>query len=235
MVGNLFGQLSLGAGGWGDELLSGLGVTLKLCLVSLPCGLLLGLALAIAQGTHWALLREASSLLTAVLRGIPELLTLLLIFYGGQYALNAVTTSLGLGIVELSAFIAGVATLSLIFAAYSSEVFIGVLRAISRSSLEAAKALGLGRIPTLLHVILPELFRLSLPGLSNLWLSMVKQTALISIIGYGDLLREAYIAASSSGNKLYFYFFACLAYLAITQLSEYAAARVSGRLSRGLS
>ncbi|MBL8895363.1 MAG: ABC transporter permease subunit, partial [Rhizobiales bacterium] len=210
-------------------------VTLQLCLVSLPCGLLLGLTLAVAQRTRWTLLREASSLLTAVLRGVPELLTLLLIFYGGQYALNAFMNLLDFGTVELGAFAAGIATLSLIFAAYSSEVFIGVLRAISRSSLEAAKALGLGRIPTLLHVILPELFRLSLPGLSNLWLSMVKQTALISIIGYGDLLRQAYIAASSSGNKLFFYFAACLIYLAITQLSEFATARVSARLSRGLS
>lgn len=222
-------------GGWGDELLSGFAVTMQLCLISLPCGLLLGLALAAAQRAYWTLLCEASSLLTALLRGVPEFLTLLLIYYGGQYVLDAVTGSLHIENIEIGAFAAGVTTLSLIFAAYSSEVFVGVLRAISRSSLEAAKALGLGRIPTLLRVVLPELFRLSLPGLSNLWLSMVKQTALISIIGYGDLLHAAYIAASSSGNKLLFYFIACLLYLIITQASEFGAARLSARLSRGLS
>ena len=168
--------LQFGAGGWGDELLSGLLVTLELCFMSLPAGLAMGLGLAFAQRSRFRILREMSSLLTSLVRGIPELLTLFLIYFGGQIVINSLAKLLGTAPFSFDGFVAGSVTLSILFASYSSEVFAGVLEVLSRTSMEAAKSLALGRLPTLVFVTLPELFGLSIPGLSNLWLSIVKQT-----------------------------------------------------------
>ncbi len=225
--------LGFGSGGWADELAFGLILTLEICLVALPSGLLLGLLFGFAQRSDFAILREGSSLLTSLLRGVPELLTLLLVYYGGQAALNVLAALVGWSSVPVNGFVAGAVTLTLLFSAYSSEVFAGVLRTISRSSIDAAKSLGLGWWPTLLFITLPELFRLSLPGLSNLWLSMVKQTALVSVIGYTELLRASYIAASSTRRPILFYVIACLCYLFITLVSEFLFARLARQLNRG--
>jgi polar amino acid transport system permease protein len=232
-VSEILSLLSFGPGGWGDELASGLLLTLEICLFALPSGLLLGLLFGFAQRSDFATLREGSSLLTSLLRGVPELLTLLLVYYGGQAALNFLAASVGWISVPVNGFVAGAVALTLLFSAYSSEVFAGVLRTISRSSIEAAKSLGLGSWPTLIFITLPELFRLSLPGLSNLWLGMVKQTALVSIIGYTELLRASYIAASSTRRPILFYAIACLCYLFITLVSEFLLARFARELNRG--
>jgi polar amino acid transport system permease protein len=225
--------LRFGPEGWGDELARGLLTTIELCGLALPTGLVLGLVFGLAQRANNVLLREASSLLTSLVRGVPELLTLLLVYFGGQWALNALFDAIGAALVPLSGFAAGAVTLAIIFCAYSSDVFAGALGVMARSSLDAAKALGLGRWPTAAFILLPELARLSLPGLSNLWIGMVKQTALVSIIGSSELLRASYVAASSSGQKILFYSVVCLCYLAITLVSEALLAGLARRLGRG--
>ena len=228
--------LQVGAGGWGDELLLGLGVTLALAAAALPYGLAGGLALAFATHSRRALLREPAAAFAGVFRGIPELLTLFIVYIGGQRLMNLALPLLGIeGRFDFSGFLAGVVTLALVFGAYSSEVFLGVLRTLDKSSLEAAHALGLGRWPVLRFVVLPELFRLGLPGLSNLWLSTMKQSALVSVVACDELLRKSYLGATSTGDHILFYGVACLAYIGITTASEAALSAWHRHLSRGRS
>lgn len=223
-----------GPGGWGDELLAGLGLTLALAAAAIPLGLAAGLALAFAAHSRRPLLREPAAAFAGVFRGIPELLTLFIVYVGGQRLLNLLLTLLGSDArVEVSGFLAGVLTLGLVLGAYSSEVFLGVLRTLDGTSLEAARALGLGRWPTLRFILLPELFRLGLPGLSNLWLSTIKQTALVSVVSCDELMRESYLAANNTRAHILFFVVACLGYLALTTLSEAGLSAWHRYLSRG--
>ncbi len=231
---DVLGALQFGAGGWGDELARGLSMTLMLAGAALPLGLAAGLALAFATHSRHPLVNEPAAAIAGVFRGIPELLTLFLVYFGGQRLFNLALPILGVeGRIEFSSFLAGMATLGLVFGAYASEVFLGILRTLDRSSLDAARALGIGPWPTLRFIVLPELFRLGLPGLSNLWLSTLKQSALVSAIAGDELLRESYLAASSTGHRILFYGVVCLIYIALTSFSEAMIARLHRRLSRG--
>jgi polar amino acid transport system permease protein len=228
--------LSFGSRGWGDELALGLVMTLLLAGSALPIGLGGGLALAVAGNSRRPLPREAAAGLTGLFRGVPELLTIFIVYIAGQRLLNLALAGLGIeGHVELSGFAAGVATLGVVFAAYASEVFLGVLRTLDGSSLDAARALGIGRWPTWRFILLPELFRLSLPGLSNLWLSAIKQSALVSVVGCDELLRNTYFAAASTHRPLLFYGIVCLLYILLTSASEGLLLRLHRRLNRGRS
>jgi polar amino acid transport system permease protein len=206
--------LAFGDRGWGDELFYGGLNTLGLAISALPIGLFIGLVLAFAKASREITYRIAGNALTTIFRGLPELLTILLVYILGQRALNHMGVSLGYNSgIDISMFWSGVAALSIVFAAYASEVFLGSLRAMEGSSLEAAKALGLGPWVTLRFVTLPELFRLSRPGLSNLWLSLLKQTSLVSVIAYHELLNQSYVAASSSDSHIFFYAIVCAIYI----------------------
>jgi polar amino acid transport system permease protein len=206
--------LSFGAGGWGDELFHGALHTIGLAFTAVPIGLAGGLLLGFARAAQEPTLRLAANLLSSVFRGLPELLTILLVYFLGQRLLNAAVAFAGGGIAQdISIFWAGVVALSMVFAAYASEVFLGSLKALRSSHLQAAAALGLGPIVTLRFITLPEIFRLSAPGLSNLWLSLLKQTSLMSVIGYDDLLHSGYIAASSTGERIFFYAVVFVLYL----------------------
>ncbi len=211
--------LAFGDTGWLDELLLGALGTLALLLVSFPIGLALGICLAYVKFAREPTLRIWGNLVTSVLRGVPELITLLIIYFYGQRLLNAATGTLGWQRMEISAYGCGVAALSMVLTAYASEVFLGSLRAMGPSSIEAAKALGLGRFVTLRFVVLPELMRLSEPGLSNLWLALLKRTALVSTISFTELLKQSQTAAHSSGHYLWFYGIACLGYIMLGRLT----------------
>ncbi len=226
--------LQFGAGGWGDELTRGLANTLLLSFSALPLGLLGGLVLAFASHSRRSWINEPAAAFAGVFRGIPELLTLFIVYFGGQRLLNLLTGPLSSSDnIEFNSFLAGTLTLALVFAAYASEVFLGILRTLDRSYLEAARALAIGRWPTLRFIVLPELFRLGLPGLSNLWLSVLKQSALVSAISGGELMHASYLAASSTGDKIFFYGVVCIIYIVITMASEALIGRVHRHLSRG--
>jgi polar amino acid transport system permease protein len=226
--------LQFGPDGWGDELALGLGTTLALAVSALPIGLLIGLGLAFASHARNRLLRESASAFAGMFRGIPELLALFLVYIGGQRLTDGLLALLGLaGQIQLGGYLSGTLTLGIVFGAYSSEIFLGILRTLDASSIEAARALGLGRWPILRFVILPELFRLGLPGLSNQWLSTIKQSALVSVVACDELLRNSYLAASSSGKPLLFYGVACLVYIGVTTVSETGLAAWHRHLSRG--
>src|SRR5579883_814862 len=163
---------------WGPELAFGAALTLALAVATLPFGLALGLAAALAKNSNARLLRAAGEAYTTIFRGLPELLTLLLIYYGLQILAQHLTNATGLPFgLNVSPFTAGLIALSLVFGAYSSEVLLSALRGIDRGQAEAARSFGMG--PTLIfrRITAPQMIRIALPGLGNNWLVLLKDTS----------------------------------------------------------
>lgn len=233
-MGEALGLLGFGPDGWGDELAAGAWLTIRLALATLPFGLAVGLTAALARNSRRRWLRVAGDIFTTIFRGLPELLTLLLVYFGGQVLLSRIASLVSDGQVEVSAFVAGLVALGLVFSAYASEVFLGALRAINRGQYEAAYALGL-RPPTVFRlVVLPQLVRLALPGLANLWLVLLKDTSLVSVIALNDLLRETSVAVRATKEPFLFYLVACLIYLAMSMISSVGIARIERWSERGM-
>ena len=203
--------------GFGDQLLLGLAVTLQVAAGGLVVGLLLGLLGATAKLSGSRLARAVASTYTTVVRGLPELLVVLIIYFGTAGLLTRAAGWFGHdGYVELSPFAAGVVALGLAFGAYATEVFRGAIQAIPRGQVEAAQACGLGRTRVFFRIVLPQAWRLALPGLGNLFQVLLKDTSLISVIGLEELMRKSQIAIANTKEPFTFYFVAALIYLAIT-------------------
>lgn len=230
---SLFQLLSFGPEGWGDEIARGTLLTVALGIATLPLGLVLGFFIAVAKNSHEPTLRLAANIYTTIFRGLPELLTLFVIYYGGQIALSWMTERLFGEPAEVNSFVAGLVALALMFSSYASEVFLSAFRGIPIGQYEGAGALGLSRIATMRLVILPQLVRLALPGLSNLWLILLKDTSLVSVIGLADLLRNTNIAVGVTKQAFFFYFLACLVYLGLAVVSSLGIGRVSAWAERG--
>lgn len=229
-MGELLGLLRFGPDGWGDEIASGAWLTVRLALATLPFGIALGFLAALARNSFSGPLRVLGAGFSTLFRALPELLTLLLVYYGGQALL---TGAFGAE-VDVSAFLAGLIALGLVFAAYASEVFLGALRAISRGQYEAGYALGLRPIKVLRLIILPQLIRLALPGLANLWLVLLKDTSLVSVIALNDILRQTSVAVRATKEPFFFYFVACLIYLALSMISSVGIAAIERWSERGM-
>ena len=228
-MGDALALLSFGPDGWGDELAAGAWLTLRLALATLPFGLALGLAVALMRDSSRRALRIPGNVFTTLFRGLPELLTLLLVYFGGQMLLSRV-----FGAVEVSAFVSGLVALGLVFSAYASEVFLGAFRGIGRGQYEAAHALGLRRGTTFRLVILPQLVRLALPGLANLWLVLLKDTSLVSVIALNDLLRQTSVAVRATKEPFLFYLVACLIYLLMSAVSSVGIHGIERWSQRGM-
>ena len=231
---NLFSLLSYGANGWGDELLAGTLITIALSLAILPVGLAAGFFIALGKQSNDPLIRSAAGIYTTIFRGVPELLTLFLVYYGAQSGVTAIAHMFGAQ-VEISPFVAGMVALGLVLSSYASEVFLSAFRGIPHGQYEAATALGLRRASTIGLVIFPQLIRLALPGLSNLWLNVMKDTALVSVITLNDLLRETTVAVAATKQPFFFYTVACLIYLALSMAASVGIWRVYVWSSRGMS
>ena len=226
--------LSYGDSGWGDEIIAGLWVTISLALATLPFGLLLGFLVALAKTSSDSALRVAANIYTTIFRGLPELLTLFIMFYGLPLLLNGIyglwTENPDL---QINNFIAGMVALGTVFSAYAAEVFQSAFRGIAKGQYEAGTSLGLGPLRTLRLVIVPQLLRLALPGLSNLWLILLKETALVSAIGLPDLLRQTGVAARVSKEAFLFFSIACLFYLVLSLLSSIGISYIERWSRRG--
>ncbi|MFN7024708.1 MAG: ABC transporter permease [Pseudorhizobium sp.] len=234
---SLLGQDSLvscGASGWGDEIAFGVKVTVTLALATLPIGLLLGFLIALAAQSEDKLLRAAVGIYTTIFRGLPELLTLFIVYYGLQLLIQATLGWLGWEQrIEINAFLAGMIALAVVFSSYSSEVLLSAFRAIPKGQYEAGDALGLRRSRTMILVVVPQLIRIALPGLGNLWMILLKDTAYVSIIGLSDIVRQTGIAARVSKEAFFFYFLACLLYLVLAILSSFGLSFIERWSRRG--
>lgn len=219
---------------WGPLLLRGAAMTLGLALTALPFGLASGLAAALAKDSKRVWLRGLGEAYTTVFRGLPELLTLLLIYYGAQILIQNLATASGLPIeVNLSPFWAGAAALSLVFGAYSSEVLLAALHGVERGQIEAARSFGMSPRLAFRRVIAPQMLRMALPGLGNNWLSLLKDTSLVSVIALNDLLRMSSVAVERTRRPFEFYAAACALYLIMTALSTLAIAQAEKGVGRG--
>ncbi len=228
--------LSLGPDGWGSQILSGLWLTLRLAVATLPLGLAFGLLLALAINSGSAWLSRLATAFATVFRALPELLTLFIIYYGGQIVLQKLMSALtGEPMLELSGFAAGMLALGVVFASFASEIFVAGMRAVPRGQHEAAAALGLSHRRTFISVILPQLFRLTLPGLGNLWFVLLKDTSLVSIISLSDLMRQTQLAVANTKEPLFFYAVTCLIYLVVSLVSSMIVGWLESRANRGIA
>ena len=213
--------LACGAAGWGDEIAFGFLVTGSLAVATLPVGLVVGFFIALAKQSEEKSLRLSANIYTTLFRGLPELLTLFIVYYGLQILVQNVMTTLGSdSVVEINAFVAGMAALGVVFSAYCSEVLLSAFKAIPRGQYEAGYALGLHRGRTMQLIVLPQLIRVALPGLGNLWMVLLKDTALVSVIGLPDILRQTGVAARVTKEAFQFYAIACLLFLVLALLSS---------------
>ncbi|MGD9915888.1 MAG: ABC transporter permease [Rhizobiaceae bacterium] len=225
--------ISWGAEGWLDEIAHGIFVTVSLALATLPFGLLIGFLVALAKQSEEPMLRLAGNIYTTIFRGLPELLTLFVIFFGGPLILQAVVQLVSPGTtVEVNSFVAGMVALGLVFSSYASEVFLSAFRAIPKGQYEGGYSIGLSYGTTMRLVVLPQLVRIALPGLSNLWLILLKDTALVQAIGLSDLLRQTYIASRVSKEAFLFYGLACLIYLVLAIVSSVFINRIERSVGR---
>ena len=200
---------------------------------------LLGLGLATALGAIGAMGRLSGGRLSAVVvrayttlvRGVPDLVMVMLVYFGGQRMLNDIGALAGWDHVSLPPFWAGVLSIGLIYGAYLTETFRGAYMAIPSTQSEAARALGLGRFVTLRKVILPQMLRHALPGYANVWMVLVKSTAVVSVIGLGDLVGMANDIGKSQREPFLFFGFVLLVYLSITWVSNRVFATIERRIA----
>jgi His/Glu/Gln/Arg/opine family amino acid ABC transporter permease subunit len=217
-------------------LAEGAGVTIALALLSLVLATLLGALGAAAKLSGLLALDWLARGYTTLVRGIPDLVLILLVYFGGQRLVNALAQALlGLDYVEISKFGAGVAAIGFIYGAYLTETFRGAYLAVPRGQAEAGRALGLGRGAILWAIELPQLVRFAVSGYSNVWMVLVKSTAVVSVIGLGDLVGLADKAGKSTRQQFWFYLVVLAVYLAITAVSEWALGRVERRANRGIA
>ena len=225
--------LSFGPEGWGDEILSGVKVTIFLAMATLPFGLVLGFFLALAINSKEKSLQIAGKTFTTIFRGLPELLTLFIVYYGAQILLNWIISAVLGQTIEINSFVAGMFALGLVFASYASEVFLSAFKGINLGQYEGAYALGISRFGTMRLVIVPQLIKLALPGLSNLWLILLKETALVSVIGLADTMRMSGLAARNTKEAFLFFGLACIIYLIMTFISSTGIEAIERRVRRG--
>ncbi|WOD11663.1 ABC transporter permease [Pseudomonas sp. NyZ704] len=219
--------------GFGPALLEGTWMTIRLSLGSVALGLLLGLLGASAKISGNPLLRGVGGFYTSVVRGIPETLWVLLAYYGTTSIFNYLGSFFGNPYLTLSPFIAGTMALGLCFGAYATEVFRGALLAIPNGQKEAGLALGMSGPRIFWRITLPQLWRVALPGLGNLYLILLKDTALVSLISLEEIMRKAQVASNATKEPFTFYFTAAMIYLGLTVIIMAALHVFERRANRG--
>ncbi|MGF6553704.1 histidine transport system permease protein [Pseudomonas sp. S30_BP2TU TE3576] len=212
--------------GFGPLLLQGSWMTVKLSFLCLLVSVGLGLIGASAKLSKSALLRVPAQAYTTLIRGVPDLVLMLLIFYSLQTWLTSLTDFMEWEYIEINPFSAGVITLGFIYGAYFTETFRGAILAVPRGQMEAATAYGLTRAQRFRLVVFPQMMRFALPGIGNNWMVILKATALVSIIGLADLVKVAQDAGKSSYQLFFFLILAALIYLVITTVSNYVLRRM---------
>jgi polar amino acid transport system permease protein len=226
---------SFGPEGWGDEILAGLSVTVRLALTTLPVGLLIGFLIAALSLSQNRAVRAAGFGYPTLMRGLPEILTLFIVYNGLGLLVNRIAARFNPDArVELSPFVAGVIALSLVFGAFAAEVLRGAFQAVPIGQVEAGRAIGMSPRQIFWRIKLPQLWRFALPGMGNLWMNLLKDTALVSVIALDDLMRASKVAVGVTKKPFTFYLVACLIYWLMCLLSEFVLQRMEARANRGV-
>lgn len=228
--------LQFGDKGFGDELALGALVTLEVALYSLAIGFVLGLLAAGGKLSQSRVLRTLAEGYTLLIRGIPELLIILLVYYSGGAAIQAVLKTVGFeGAFDFNKRLAGALALGLIFGAFASEVFRGAFMAVPKGQIEAGIAAGMTRSQVFRRIRFPQMLRFAIPGLGNLWMVLLKDTSLVSVIALDELMRETNVAAEATQQPFVFYAGATVLYLLLTVVSDVFRARLEKYANRGVS
>ena len=226
--------LSFGNTGWGDELFYATLMTIVVSITAMLIGFLFSLIFTPLKLSNSKFLNFIGNSYTTVIRGVPELLVIYLFFFGGSGAIMYVASIFGyFEYIEINAFITGSVAIGIISGAYSTEVFRGAIQSVDKSQFEACKVLGFKKHIYFLKVIMPQMLRLAIPNLSNVWQITLKDTSLISVTGLVEIMRQSYIAAGSTRDPLFFYSFAAILYLTITFFSMKLINKLEVKYSRG--
>jgi len=221
--------------GYGPSILEGARVTIEVGLASLAISMVLGMIGALAKLSASKPLRLTAQLYTTIIRGIPDLVLMLLLFFGGQVLINQMAPLLGFeDYIDINPFMAGVATIGFIFGAYMTETFRGAILAVPKGQIEAAYAYGMRRGQTFVRILLPQMIRHAIPGFGNNWLVLVKTTALVSIIGLDDMVRKASLAGGATRLPFTFLIVVAITYLIITSISGTILRYLENRYSAGV-
>jgi arginine/ornithine transport system permease protein len=228
-------MLDLKGYGWAI-LVEGTAVTIQVAVLSLVLAVLLGLLGALAKlSRSWAA-RGVAQVYTTLIRGVPDLVLMLLLFFGGQVFVNWLAPKLGYDdYIDINPFVAGVLTIGFIFGAYMTETFRGAILAVPRGQIEAGYAYGLRPVQVFRRILMPQMMRLALPGLGNNWLVMLKTTALVSVIGLDDMVRKAALAAGATREPFTFYVAVAIDYLVLTTISVLVLSLLERRYSTGFT
>lgn len=215
--------------------MEGLSLTLSLSFFSLFIAMSLGILGALAKLSRHPAIRKIAGVYTTVVRGIPELVLMLLLFFGGQMMVNQIADFVNYEeYIDINPYTAGVATIGFIYGAYMTETFRGAILAVSKGELEAGVAYGMSGAQVFIRVLFPQMIRHAIPGFGNNWLVLLKATALVSIIGLDDLLRKASLAAGATKMTFTFYGVVALCYLAMTTVSVWFLNWLEKRYSVGV-
>jgi polar amino acid transport system permease protein len=226
--------LSFGRTGFGDELLLGAIRTLFIAGCAFAMGLFLGLLGASAKlyGSKWS--RAVAQFYTTIVRGIPELVLILFLFFAGTRGISAIGQAVGYGPIDINGTLAGILVLGFVQGAYATEVLRGAIEAVPFGQLEAARAYGMSPMQAFRRITLPAMLPSAIPGLSNLWMSVIKDTTLIVVTGATpELLQYAKNAAGFTKRYFLFYSVAALLYLCMTLVSNWLAKKLERRMRRG--
>lgn len=220
--------------GYGPLLLSGTWMTIQLALLSLLLSVIIGLIGASSKLSNIKILRYIATAYTTLIRSVPDLVIMLLLFYSLQLGLNQITEALQMDQIDINPFVAGVITLAFIYGAYFTETFRGAFQSVPRGQIEAAMAYGMTPWQVFHRVLFPQMMRFALPGIGNNWQVLIKATALVSIIGLTDIVK---ITQDAGRNTMQLFFFSVVAaaiYLAITTVSNLLLMWLEHRYSAGV-
>ena len=216
-------------------ILKGTFITIQIAICSIILAVLFGLLGAWAKLSKSRAAHRVADFYTTLIRGVPELVLMLLLFYGGQQMLNDLGDKTGLwGYVEINQFTAGITTIGFIYGAYMTETFRGAFLAIPRGEVEAGVACGMSGPLVFRRVIWPQLVRFALPSFGNNWLVLLKATALVSVLGMHELVWEAFTAGRSTRQLFTFFFVTLMIYLALTAISDVGLRYLDRKYSVGV-
>lgn len=235
--GSLFSLVAWGDAGYGDEIVWGIWLTLKVSFCSYLVAFALGLLGAGAKlsGNKW--LMRIGDLYTTLIRAVPEILLLLILFYTGTSQLKALL--MGIGLVDdsfdINPFAAAVSALGFIQGAYLTEVIRGAILSVPKGQLEAARSYGMPFVLRFRRILFPQMIRYALPGMGNIWLNATKDSSLISVTGaFADLLKSGSMAASATKEYMFFYSVTAGCFLVLSAASMIAFYLAERRANRGM-
>ncbi len=221
--------------GWGGNLLRGLANSLQIALGGYSFGLLLGVAGATGKLYGGPMMRDLLGIYTTLVRAIPELVLILLLYYAGTDLVNQLLALIDRDPIDISGLAAGIFVIGIVQGAYSTEVIRGAIIAVPVGQLEAARAYGMSGFQALHRITLPAMLPYAIPGLSNLWLIATKDTALLAVVGFSELTLETRQAAGATKHYMLFYCAAGVLYLLVTLISQWLIANLERKTRKGLA